>query len=211
MNSLFSLSDSFVLSISWGRGLAAAQSGQFLQRRPATGEEPVPGSVLQALHLFYRSQWCSPLGRFHRHLVRSTRAALVAAPHNSASPCSGRVSSDVFPLPTPLLDAEFRGVDGKAFPQLLERPEEWRSLGAARLTSLLCSALSFFHCGCPRGKVVLDLHHGEVTYAQREVFRRLEKEAICFCSSDGGDIIAGGRGRARLANAIVESAHCMQR
>ena len=39
----------------------------------------------------------------------------------------------------------------------------------------------------------------------------MEKEAISFCSSDGGDIIAGGRGRARLANAIAESAHCMQR
>ena len=96
MNSLFSLSDSFTLSSSWGRGLAATQSGQFLQRWPGTEEGPVPGSVLQALHLFYRSQWCSPLGRFHRHLVRSTRAALVAAPHNSAAPCSGRISSDVW-------------------------------------------------------------------------------------------------------------------
>ena len=101
-------------------------------------------------------------------------------------------------------------MDGEVFPQLLERPEEWRALGAARLTNLLCSALSFFQCGCPRRQVHSDLGSGEVAYTQREVIRRLEQEAILFCYSDSTDIGAAGRGRARLANAIVAAADCMQ-
>ena len=37
----------------------------------------------------------------------------------------------------------------------------------------------------------------------------MEKEAISFCSSDGGDIAAGGRGRARLANALAAASDSM--
>ena len=71
---------------------------------------------------------------------------------------------------------------------------------------MLCSILSFFDSGCPRGQGSFQLGHGELNSAQQLVVRRLEEEAVLFSSSSGGDIQSMGRGRARLAVALANAA-----
>ena len=161
-------------------------------------------SVVAAMQFLYRGRWKTPLARFHRHLVRSTRRAL-GSTHQAAVNGSGICTSDVFPLPVPFFDAEYEGLEG-SFSYLSEHPEERKSLAAARLTNLFCSWLSFYHLGCPRGQPPVVLHGGEVSCAQQHVIRRVEAEAIKFCASDGGNIAAGGRGRARLAATLAACA-----
>ena len=164
----------------------------------------IPGSVVYALHLFYRAQWQTPWGRFHRQLVRST----LQSQREGASIDPSRVSGDsAFPLPIPLLNAEFDWTGQEVFLQRSEQLRECKSLEVARLTNLLCSLLFFFHDGCPQGQGTFQLGGGgELNSAQQLVVRRLEEEASSFCASSGGDIAAGGRGRARLAVAVADAA-----
>ena len=96
----------------------------------------IPWSAAHALHFVYRAQWQTSWGRFYRQLVRSTlqsqrRGAIIDPSH---------VSGDsVFPLPIPFLDAEFDRTAQELFPQRLEQPKEWRSVGVAPLTNMFCS------------------------------------------------------------------------
>ena len=100
----------------------------------------IPGSVVHALHLYYRAQCQTPRGRFHRQLVHIT----LQWQRGGASDDSSLVSVDSFlRLPIPFIDGEFDGTGKEAFPQRLEQPKAWRSFGVARFTNLLFSLLSF--------------------------------------------------------------------
>ena len=78
--------------------------------------------------------------------------------------------------------------------------------GAFRQLALL-AVVVLFHDGCPQSRGAFELGgRGELSSAQQLVVRRLEDEAISFCASSGGDIAAGGRGRATLAVAVADAA-----
>ena len=163
----------------------------------------IPGSIAHALDLFYHTSWKTPFGRFHRQLTRSTLACQRSGAVKASSACSGET---VFPLPIPYLEAELEVGAGGDHPRRLEHQGALKSLGTARLVNMLCSLLSFFEAGCPRGQGSFELGSGELNSAQQLVVRRLEQEAILFSSSSGGDIASSGRGRARLAAAVTTAA-----
>ena len=154
-----------------GGAICSMQSGH-------RGDGMIPGSAVHALHLFYRAQWHTSWGTFHPQLVRSTlqlqRGGAIMGPSH--------VSGDsVFPLPIPFLDAEFERTAQEVFPQRLGQLKEWKSLGVARLTNLLCSRLSFFHDGCPQGRRDFQLGGGgELNSAQQLAVRRLEGKPLGF-------------------------------